>query len=106
MEFPILERNSNGHKIFHSLRNYLEDETLDIVYIAVAFLTVSGFNLIRDALIKALDNGAKVSIIAGTDFFQTDPKSLRSLFELIDSRDGSLLGIMSAARHQVFHPKL
>jgi len=106
MESSILERNDNHHKIFHSIRNYLEDETLDTVYIAVAFLTVGGFNLIRDALIKALDNGAKLSIIAGTDFFQTDPQSLRSLFELLDSRDGCVLGIMSAAKHQVFHPKL
>ena len=55
MEFESLDRNDGQHKIFHGLRTYLEDETLEAAYIAVAFFTLSGFNLVRDSLASALD---------------------------------------------------
>ena len=106
MEFESLDRNDGQHKIFHGLRTYLEDEALEAVYIAVAFFTLSGFNLVRDSLASALDRGVQVSIIAGTDFFQTDPIALRHLSDLLGSKEGCLLGIMAANKQRIFHPKL
>ncbi len=49
----------------------------DPIYIAVAFLKVSGLNLILDSLTVAAKKGSDIQIICGLDFAQTDLQRLK-----------------------------
>jgi HKD family nuclease len=61
---PVLWRNYGETRFFQQLRTVLENETIDAVYIAVAFLTFSGFKLIRNSLGNASDSLAHLKMKA------------------------------------------
>lgn len=78
-----------------------------VVNIAVAFLKQSGFDLIKDQLLRVGERGC-VEVIVGLDFKSTEPKTLKELLDYSKNynikcycfSDYSLVDI------PVFHPKL
>ena len=80
--------------------------TSDRIYIAVAFLKVSGLNLIIDNLIKATKNGADIQIICGLDFALTEPLALKTIWELT-SKHKNIQLYLASSKHStiIFHPK-
>lgn len=75
------------------------------VQIAVAFLKMSGLNLLFKTIEKALKRGATIQLAAGLDFTQTEPEALKKLKRLLEIYPGSGLFISNFERTSVFHPK-
>lgn len=75
------------------------------VQIAVAFLKMSGLNLLFKTIEKALKRGATIQLAAGLDFTQTEPEALKKLKRLLEIYPGSGLFISNFERASVFHPK-
>jgi HKD family nuclease len=95
----------NSSETCHS--NFLIEniEESDEILIAVAFLKVSGLNEIIDSLTKAVKNGVRIKIIAGQNFAQTEPKALRTLFELFKASN-SEIRLAKFSNTETFHPKI
>jgi HKD family nuclease len=78
----------------------------DRIYIAVAFLKVSGLNLIIDNLIKAAKRESDIQIICGLDFALTEPLALKTIWGLTSKYNNIKLYLASAKDNRViFHPK-
>lgn len=59
--------------------------TANEIKFGVAFVKHSGLSLIEDDIIGCLKNGGKVEFLLGLDFRITDPKALRSLYDMSNS---------------------
>ncbi len=77
------------------------------VNIAVAFLKQSGFNLLKDDLLKTSEKGS-VELIVGLDFRTTEPKTLKEILGY--SKDFNIrcycFSDYRSNNNPVFHPKL
>ncbi|TOP65014.1 NgoFVII family restriction endonuclease, partial [Vibrio parahaemolyticus] len=75
----MLVRNDNKEhtKILKKMLDNAQD-----VYIAVAFLKLSGLELIKENLEKILDGNGNINLIVGLDLYVTEPKALYELFDL------------------------
>lgn len=86
------------------LNKYIPES--DRIYIAVAFLKVSGLNLIIDNLIKAVKRGCDIQIICGLDFALTEPLALKTIWGLTSKYRNLKLYLASAKDNKIiFHPK-
>ncbi|MDE7227068.1 MAG: NgoFVII family restriction endonuclease [Treponemataceae bacterium] len=78
--------------------------------IAVAFLKSSGVDVIRDSLLRSLDNGGKFELIVGLDFKTTDPKAMKYFLDLKRQYKGVDFYCYGDKRENrndvVFHPKI
>jgi HKD family nuclease len=97
----IVNTNETGHSTF-LVENI---EKSDEILIAVAFLKVSGLNEILDSLTIAIKKGALIKIIAGQNFAQTEPKALRTLFDLFKNTN-SEIRLADYNGVETFHPKI
>lgn len=77
----------------------------DTLFIAVAFLKVSGLKLLVDELKKAVNRGCKVTMIVGQDFCLTEPRALEDLFNLGKGNKG-FNAFMLPQRQATYHPKM
>lgn len=97
--------NSNKNTCLKVLQLSLQNAT--VVNIAVAFLKQSGFNLVKNQLVKVGDRGC-VELIVGLDFKSTEPKTLQELLDY--SKDFNIkcycFSDYLVADIPVFHPKL
>ncbi len=76
------------------------------VLICTAFLKSSGLKHIRTSLNRALKRGARITFIAGTDFYLTEPQALWDIFHLLsENKKQNKLYICNQAR-STFHPKV
>ncbi|GKT07175.1 restriction endonuclease PLD domain-containing protein [Desulforhabdus sp. TSK] len=75
------------------------------VVIHTAFLKSSGLTLLQPSLLKALQSGADVRVIAGLDFCLTEPKALWAIYEWMSSHPKGKLMLASQDK-ATFHPKL
>jgi HKD family nuclease len=76
------------------------------IQIAVAFLSKTGWSMVRSWLQKSLERGCQVELFVGTDFYQTDPSALRAAEELLRNKPNSGLWIYKQNLQSVFHPKI
>ncbi len=89
--------------IAHLLPLLLDAEHADI---AVAFITQSGFELLRPHLLDLLDRRGQLRILTGDYLGFTDPDALRRLIDLQeDHRDRVELRVYEC-RDDTFHPKV
>ena len=102
MEFITNNNNNNHAKVIDPLiRNS------DEVYIAVAFLKMSGLNELLSSIKYLLNARKKISIIAGQNFGLTEPDALDNLRKLFLKNDSAKLYLANALNTTlVFHPKL
>jgi HKD family nuclease len=75
----------------------------------VAFAKMSGFNMIKNTLEKALTRNAnnqkaRFRFIFGLDFYQTEPKLLKELLKLSEKHKN--LSLFLSTDECVFHPKV
>lgn len=79
----------------------------DEVYMATAFLRVSGLSQLLSGIRNCLSNGGKVTMVIGKNFAQTEPEALRKLHQL-SVKQGNLLIRFSLGleEHGTFHPKV
>ena len=98
LDYPI------GKIINQELQNSKETQ------IAVAFLKSSGVDVIRDSLLRSLDEGGKFELIVGLDFKTTDPKAMKYFIDLkhqYKSVNFYCYGDKGENRNDVvFHPKI
>lgn len=81
--------------------------TSSSIYIAVAFLKISGLNLIIDNLIRAAKKDSDIQIICGLDFALTEPQALKTIWELTSKYKRVQLYLVSSKDNRIiFHPKL
>jgi HKD family nuclease len=81
--------------------------TADEVWIATAFLKNSGLNLLLPLIQKHINDDKRILIITGQNFGLTEPKALRVLHDMFESKITANLYLDKAEDEQkVFHPKL
>lgn len=77
------------------------------VYLATAFLKVSGVDLLLPALQKFLHDGGELIVVAGQNFALTEPEALVTLYNLIKEYANSQLYLAKAdVATKIFHHKL
>mgnify|MGYP001030028587 CR=1 FL=1 len=82
-------------------------EAANDVRIAVAFVSGDGLSQILPAVRTALDAGAYVEFLVGTDARATDPYALKDLYALsCETRQASLLCFVSRTASSIYHPKM
>lgn len=82
-------------------------KTFKKAYISVAFLKMSGLNLIIDTLKIFLSKNGELNIIAGQNFGLTDPEALTKLLNLLKNYPSSKLYLYKAVSgDSIFHPKM
>jgi len=87
----------------HILRAF---DDADEIWIAVAFLKTSGLELIYDAIEKVVLRGGKIRIIAGTDFYLTEPEAVGILSDLFEGHDNATISFAISKNNISFHPKI
>lgn len=98
---------SNGEDGNHLKTILKYFETADEVWIATAFLKVSGLNLLMPSLIKHIKEDKSINVIAGQNFGLTEPKALRDLRKLFLKKSNAHIYLDNANNKQrIFHPKL
>lgn len=101
MEFQLIDNTSLNHLDVFNNHNSAGEE----IAICVAFLKNSGLKLILEKIKQSLKNKMKVTIIAGLDFYQTDPFALKQLNTLFKKYPKANLYLCQRGR-STFHPKL
>ncbi len=82
-------------------------KTAQKAYISVAFLKMSGLNLIMDTLKMFLSNKGELHIIAGQNFGLTEPEALSCIFDLLKNYSKSKLYLYKVESADcIFHPKM
>jgi len=78
------------------------------IFICSAFLKTSGLDRLQTSLKTALRNGASLKVIAGLDFYLTQPKALWDLFDLVSQNKTPTASLILCEENKAstFHPKL
>lgn len=97
----IFKTQNHLTTLVENLNSYQE------VYIAVAFLKVSGYTILVKAIKDFLKSGGQLTIIAGQNFALTEPTALRELRKIFQNYPNAKLYLSKAnSINRVFHPKL
>lgn len=79
----------------------------DEIWLATAFLKMSGLNLLLASIKKHLNANKSITIIVGQNFGLTEPKALRTIFNLFENKINGCIYLDNAKdKTSVFHPKL
>lgn len=101
MEF--ISNNDEGH--IKQLNKFIEQA--DEIWMAVAFVKMSGVNLLLPSIKKAIAKKSKVQMVAGQHFSLTEPKALYQVRNLFKNSQLSKLYLAHAvSKTVIFHPKL
>lgn len=98
----ITNRKENNH--IKTLKELLENS--EEAFIAVAFFKKSGLDLISREIEKSLEQGTKIVIVCGLDFFQTEPDALKAIYLLSQKYENCKLLIQEQILSSTFHLKL
>jgi HKD family nuclease len=96
----------------HSATNHLDYilncfKHAEEIWLATAFLKMSGLKLILPAIKKHLKANKPITIIAGLNFGLTEPDALRLLYSLFENKVNANVFLDKAEeKTSVFHPKL
>lgn len=100
----FISNNSNSNHLEYILQNF---EEADEIWMATAFLKMSGLNLLLPAIKKHIKQDKKITIIAGQNFGLTEPDALRALFNLFTDKVNANIFLDKADdKNLVFHSKL
>lgn len=94
--------NGNKENILEHIEKHLK--SANEVWVAVAFLKNTGLDLLVKNFERILKRGGNINIIAGRNFYITEPDALYTLLDLLKKHDGSNLYL--ANEDPTFHPKL
>lgn len=104
MKVELLHNKSEENHL-KSLLNLIANA--DEIYLATAFLKVSGLKLILKELKKKVNEGSIVHIIAGPYFGLTEPDALDKLLKLFQYKNNCYIYLdLGKTNTAVFHPKL
>jgi len=96
--------NNIGNHLDVILQNF---EDAEEIWLATAFLKVSGLILLIPTFKKHIKSNKKLHIIAGKNFGLTEPEALRILYDEFGSSTSTKFYLDKAEdNHSVFHPKL
>jgi HKD family nuclease len=100
----FISNNSNSNHLAYILQNF---EEADEIWMATAFLKMSGLNLLLPSIKKHLKLNKAIHIIAGQNFGLTEPGALRKLYDEFGNNSKAEFYLDKAEGSQsVFHPKL
>nr|WP_315245532.1 phospholipase D-like domain-containing protein [uncultured Flavobacterium sp.] len=100
----FISNNNDSNHLQYILKNF---EEADEIWMATAFLKLSGLNLLLPAITKHVKLNNPIHIIAGQNFALTEPKALRKLFDLSVNYSKTRIYLDKAEGEQtIFHPKL
>ncbi|WP_431471856.1 hypothetical protein I5168_11495 [Nonlabens sp. SCSIO 43208] len=100
-----LVHNIGASNHLHVIKDLIKSS--DELWLATAFLKMSGLNLLLPLIKKHVKASKPILIIAGQNFGLTDPEALKTLFQLFKNQINAHLFIDKAAdKSKVFHPKL
>lgn len=97
----IIDNNNLTH--FTALND--EIKNIKNIKIGVAFIKLSGFNIIKEIINNVLKNKINIEIYCGTDLFLTEPDALLNLFLLFKKNITGKLFI-TKIKNRMFHPKI
>jgi HKD family nuclease len=91
-----------------TLAAILRDEVphADSLTVCVAFLKQSGIAVLLPGLKRLLRSGGNVQVIAGLDFYLTEPRALRQLADLSQAYPTLTCKVFESAGNTTFHPKM
>ncbi len=75
------------------------------IVIHVAFLKSSGLVFLESAIRKAIEDGTMIEIVVGLDSYITEPKALRTIYDMVANRENATL-LLAKQDKAMFHPKL
>lgn len=102
-KIQFISNNTDNH-LDIILQNFIE---ADEVWMATAFLKMSGLNLLFPTIKKHLADNKRFNLIAGKNFGLTDPEALRKLYDEFGSNSKANFYLDKADNNEsVFHPKL
>lgn len=105
METTKFISNNNSSNHLKVILNYLEDA--DEIWLATAFLKMSGLNLLLPHIKKHIKLNKPIHIIAGQNFGLTEPEALRKLYDDFGTYTNAKFYLDKAEGNQsIFHPKL
>jgi HKD family nuclease len=100
----FISNNSNSNHLEYILQNF---EEADEIWIATAFLKMSGLNLLLPSIKKHIKLNKPIHIIAGQNFGLTEPEALRKLYDEFGTYPKAKFYLDKAEGSQsIFHPKL
>ena len=100
----ILSNNAKSNHLSTIIKCF---EKSDEVWLASAFLKMSGLKLILPAIKKHIKANKPINIIAGQNFGLTEPEALKIIFYLFKNNINANLFLDKADdKTNVFHPKL
>lgn len=100
----FISNNNNSNHLDFILQNF---EEADEIWMATAFLKMSGLNLLFPAIKKHIKLNNPIHIIAGQNFALTEPEALRKLYDLFINYPKTRIYLDKAESEQtIFHPKL
>ncbi|GAB4161449.1 MAG: hypothetical protein Tsb0033_18880 [Winogradskyella sp.] len=104
MEQKVIHNIGSGTH-FGVIKNHFK--TSEEVWLATAFLKMSGLNLLLPSIKKYIKNNKAITIIAGQNFGLTEPEALKVLFKLFEKKINANIYLDKADdKTKVFHPKL
>lgn len=100
----FISNNNSSNHLDSILYHFVE---ADEVWIATAFLKMSGLNLLLPHIKKHIIQNKPIHIIAGKNFGLTEPEALRKLYDEFGSYSKVNFYLDKAEGNQsIFHPKL
>ncbi len=97
----IINNDEKNH--YDIIRKLIRNSTK--IYISVAFLKMSGLDLVKNDFKYAFKKGSEIIFVCGQNFYLTEPVALRSLYKLFKQYHQKTLFLYDINR-EMFHPKL
>lgn len=100
----FISNNNSSNHLTAILKHFEEAEE---VWMATAFLKMSGLNLLLSSIKKHIKQNKPIHIIAGQNFGLTEPEALRKLYDEFGGYSKAKFYLDKAEGSQsIFHPKL
>lgn len=80
-------------------------EPADELWIAVAFMKLSGLRKLKNELKSLAENGSQITVVVGRNFAISEPDALRVLLKMSNHYPGFRL-FLAKMNKQTFHPKI
>jgi len=97
----LVTNSEKGH--IAAIVPYIKSATRIVIH--TAFLKASGLLLIEPFLKPLIEAGANVTILAGLNFYQTEPQALRTIYSMMHGYNNSKL-LLAMPKNVTFHSKL
>ena len=100
----FITNNKQSNHLDYILKSF---EDADEIYLATAFVKITGLNLLFPYIKKHIEKGKIIKIISGQNFGLTEPDALKKLHVLFFKKPNAILYLDKAiSKSAVFHPKI